>query len=595
MRILLVNPGNPIDTGPDQSGGEVRGLFYRFKAFQKTYFAVPLALPTLAALTPREHTVKIVDEMVDLIDFDEPFDLVGITAMTYKAPRAYQIAQEFRKRGVRTILGGIHASMRPQEAIQHADSIAINEADEMWPQILEDALAGKLKSQYRAPSFPDVTKIPPPRFDLTSYSRYFSFPVQTTRGCPNACEFCSVSYFNGRAIRRKTPQQVVREIEEVLKVSRTPLKLRDNDNPRDRRPLMAAALFIADDNFAIHRNHALATCEALRHYQQEKNIFINWFTQVNFQVGFDDELLEAMASAGCFSLFIGFESLNENTLKHMKKRMNSPQRYADSIANIRRFGMEVYYSTISGGESDTGKAGDELCDFVEKHNVFYVWPNILTPHPGTPLYNGLKKEDRILSESWEHYDQRNVVYKPALMSPDELQGLYSDTCTRLFDFDELLKRAKYLLGIPKRLSLTPLWRTFLFIWFVITSLVLLFRGKGSLRRFVKMIANAPRFLLFSGTLVAIDTLVYSLESSIFARAEGKRLNHTKESKRVGDRPGHLALSTPPHRPVAGALRRDGPGERLPRAGSGDRGLRGRRYDYEDREYSRSPLCAEPDV
>lgn len=150
MKILLINPGNPGVKKPDHSGGPGRGLIYRFKIFSKAYFAVPLALPTLAALTPKPHKVQIVDEMVEPIPFDEPVDLVGITGMSFKAPRAYQIANEYRKRGIPVVIGGIHASMCPEEAAQYATSVVIGEADEIWPRVVQDAEAGRLRPFYQA-------------------------------------------------------------------------------------------------------------------------------------------------------------------------------------------------------------------------------------------------------------------------------------------------------------------------------------------------------------------------------------------------------------------------------------------------------------
>jgi radical SAM superfamily enzyme YgiQ (UPF0313 family) len=516
MNILLVNPKNSVVSVPDQSGGKVRGLVYRFLLNKPAYFAVPLALPTLAALTPEEDQVRIVDEMVEPIDFDAGVDLVGIKGMTCKATRAYQIAQEFRKRGITTIFGGIHASMCPDEAAAFVDSVVVGEAEEVWPKVLADFKSGKLQRRYQVSSFPDVTKLPSPRYGVTAHKRYFSFAVQTTRGCPNACDFCTVSAINGRPLRRKSPQQVIQEIESVLKYTRTPFVLENQDRPGDRRRLEAAMILISDDNFAIDRRHALAMCDALYNFQLKKHIFINLCTNLNFRIGFDNELLQKMRDAGCFSLFIGFESLNEETFRVMKEKMNTPEQYAESIENIRKHGIEVYYSTILGGEYDTSRAADELVDFVEKNKIFYVWPNILTPHPGTPLRKRLEEEGRVIDTTPQAYDQQTVVFRPNLMSPEELANSYMRVCYKVFDHKSLLKRAEALLSYPAPFRLVGIWRVIALIWFFVAFVVLAMKRAISVRCFFELIRVAPRFLIKHGSLKALDYLVYCAEMDAFS-------------------------------------------------------------------------------
>lgn len=439
--------------------------------------------------------------------------------MTYKASRAYEIAREFRKRNIPTIMGGIHASMCPDEAMEHVDSVVIGEADELWCKILEDVEKGRLQPQYQAVTFPDVTRIPPPRHDLTSHRQYLSFILQTTRGCPNACDFCTVSSFNGRALRRKTPKQVIREVESVLTFSGTPVRLRSQGLGLNARRLAAAALFFSDDNFAINRAHAMAVCDALKRYQEGKGILINWFTQVDMQASFDNELLEAMSLAGCFSVFIGFESLNIETLKAMKKRKNSPERYPESIANVRRHGMEVYYSTIVGGESDTSQVGEELVEFVEKHALLYVWPNILTPHFGTPLRRSMEEAGRIVDRNTDKYGQTYVVFNPRVMSADTLQVVYQKLCQQLYDIDKSLLRATRLLESPRLKRITLFWRLAFYVWFLVVLPFLVVTRKTTFRVFLKMLRVAHRFFLGTGTLHAVDSLIYCLEQDRFARLQ----------------------------------------------------------------------------
>ncbi len=238
---------------------------------------------------------------------------------------------------------------------------------------------------------------------------------------------------------------------------------------------------------------------------------------MNFKVGFDDELLSALRKAGCFSLFIGFESLNEQTLYSMKKFMNSPSKYAESIANIRHHGMEVYYSTIIGGEFDGQTAGGELADYIEKNNIYYVWPNILTPHPGTKLRDRFEREGCMISADTNCYNQQKVVFKPARLEPDELQKMYDNLCGRVYNFDSLLRRAENLLVTPQRLRLTVFWRIATYLWFLIAALFFCLKRYISVKCFFKSLSVAHRFILLKGTLVSIDMLVYALEMESFSR------------------------------------------------------------------------------
>ncbi len=294
MKILLINPGQLEDAGDDQFAGRMDSIFFRVKPFSQTYFGIPLAIPTLAGLTPSKHEVKIIDEMVAPIDFDEPCDLVGLTAMTCKSTRAYRIAAEFRKRNVKTVMGGIHASMCPDEAALHVDCVVVGEADTLWPMLLEDAQRGALKARYTADAFPELTTLPPPRHDLTPHTRYFSFFLQTTRGCPRSCKFCTVTQINGKALRKKTPKQVIKEVKAAIGI---PNRLRptivDRERNNRKRKTASGTIFFVDDNFAIDRAHALAMCRALCDFQDENQVHINWFTQCDINTGFDDELLSA--------------------------------------------------------------------------------------------------------------------------------------------------------------------------------------------------------------------------------------------------------------------------------------------------------------
>jgi radical SAM superfamily enzyme YgiQ (UPF0313 family) len=524
LKILLINPGQLEDAGEDQFAGRIDSVFFRVKPFSRTYFGIPLAIPTLAGLTPQNHEVIIIDEMVEPIDFDAPCDLVGLSAMTCKAERAYQIAREFRNRGVKTVMGGIHATMCPDEAACHVDCVAVGEADTLWPVILSDAEKGDLKQRYTAEEFPDVTLLPPPRHDLTPHTRYFSFFLQTTRGCPRSCKFCTVTAVNGKVLRKKSPDQVILEVEAAIGL---PNKLRptivDRERGNQKRKVASGTIFFVDDNFAIDREHALSVCRALRAFQDEKNVHINWFTQCDVNTGFDDELLFAMKDAGCMNIFMGFESLSRDTLNAMKKNINSPDRYLECIRNIEKHGIEVTVSVIVGTDFETRHSGEEMAAFAIKNQIFYLFPNIMTPYPGTRLMEEMESEGRVLLREPELYNIRNVVFQPKQMSPMELQTLYTTLCAKVLSLDNLLKTASLKVKRQNRYYLTHGWRILIWISFSLVFSALFLTRKITFRDLLKLFFFAPRLILKDGSLNALGFMVNAVGFGTFSRSEVKRL------------------------------------------------------------------------
>lgn len=521
MKILLVNPRNPLNAGRDLYTSEVFSFLHNFRAGEKKVnFALPLALPTLASLTPPQFSVEIVDEMVEPIQFHKEYDLVGITAMTFKANRAYQIAGEFKKRGIPVIMGGIHTTVCPEEVAKHVDSVVIGEADELWPLILKDFETGTLLPRYTAQKAPDISMIPPPRYDLISRNSYLAFPIQTSRGCPNSCKFCTVTMFNGKTVRKKTLEQVTQEVEHLLKVTGLPITLLDRDDNKKRKRT-SPSIFFTDDNFAIDRKHALSLCRALKEYQKRKNILLLWFTQVNYQAGFDDELLMAMRAAGCQLLFIGFESLEEESLRSMKKTMNSPNLYAACIRNIKRHGLEVCFSTILGGEFDTPEVGEKIADFIEKNDVFFVLPNILTPYPGTALGLEMEKNNKILFTNHDYFNVRNVVFKHNRMSARQLQLAYTELCERVFTLEKALKRAKASTRYPKRYIIPIPQRMVVWFFFSLNAIFLAIYGKIPLKVLLKLFLAIP-FFIKEGSSMSFTFLGMSMDYDDFARSEKER-------------------------------------------------------------------------
>ncbi len=381
----------------------------------------PLALPTLAALTPHDVEVILTDENVEPVDFNEKVDLVGITGMTCVIPRAYAIADEFRKKGVPVIMGGIHVSMMPQEAAQHSDSIVIGEAEEIWAQVLADAGKGALQKTYRAPGFPDLTHAPIPRWDLLKNDRYCYFTLQTGRGCPFDCEFCSVQRFNGRNYRSRDINLVLKEISLLKKF----------DAKR--------SFFFVDDNLLAKKDYAKALFSELIPYR------IKWWCQSSVDSLKDDETLKLMFRSGCREIFVGFESVQQNSLQAMNKtKINKVDEYKDIITKVHSHGLSVFGSFILGSDFDNSTIFQETQTFIEQTNMAFAMINVLTPPPGTALYTRLEKEQRLLPCPWNQFDGEHVTFKPRNLSLPELQEKRDKLIRNLYSFNNLYARLTHL-------------------------------------------------------------------------------------------------------------------------------------------------------
>lgn len=418
MKIAFVIPKNTE---------EGRSSFYDYSFFSrflltKKYYSYLLAVPTLVSLTPPEHEIRVFDENIEDIDYNWKPDLAGITVRTMFASRAYSISEALRKRGIKTVLGGIHPSMCHEEALQYCDSVVIGEAEDIWQSVLQDAQNGKLKNIYKAPGLVDLTAFPTPDRSLLSINKYFSDVVQTTKGCPFNCEFCSVHAFDGQKIRNKTVDQVLQEIKSIHPIGMGYKK---------------KAVFFADDNIIANKQFAKELFQAL------KPLKVKWGCQASINAAQDEELLTLMKDSGCGSIFIGFESISEKNLFSMNKNINLRHSYADSIQKIQSHGIIVIGSFILGYDFDTQESFDELVNFIDETNILTPLINVLTPFPGTKLFKRFEKENRIIHKDWSKYDTRNVVFRPALLSPDELLEGYNKVIKAVYSFDAIYKRLKY--------------------------------------------------------------------------------------------------------------------------------------------------------
>jgi len=378
---------------------------------------LPLALPTLAALTPTNIEVDIIDENIEPINYDKKVDLVGITFFTFLAPRAYRIADEFRRRGVKVVLGGIHASMLPEEASLHADIVIIGEAEEVWPAFIKDLCEGKSKTLYHSANYPQLDKIVIPRWDLVKSDAYQIFNIQSTRGCPFDCDFCSVRAFNGRGIRHKPIENVIKEIEALKELT-------------GRK-----AISIVDDNLTADRKYAKDLFKALIPLK------IKWLSQASIDVAGDEELLELAAQSGATHLLVGFESVSQESLNSVNKgKVNKVENYLSAIEKIHSYGIAVFGSFILGLDCDDDTVFEKTANFVNNSDISSSIFSILTPPPGTRLFNRLEDEKRILHKRWEEYHGGRVCFTPKLMSPKMLQEGYYWTLQKVYSISSSFKR-----------------------------------------------------------------------------------------------------------------------------------------------------------
>lgn len=371
------------------------------------YFRMPaLGLLKVAAATPPEWKVRIVDEKVEPLDFSQSADIVGITGMTPAINRAYQIADAFRGRGVTVVMGGIHVSMMPSEALGHCDSVVIGEAEGLWPRVLADFRRGRMERIYRHEAFPPLGSLRTPDWSLYDGKGYLPFHcVETSRGCPHGCDFCSVTNYFGGCYRTRPPEEVEAEVQGL--------------RPFEGRFILKNVVFFVDDNIAGKRTHASSLLARLIPYQ------LKWVGQASTTIARDDELLDLCRRSGCMGLLIGFETLSPEKLAGVGKRFNKPEHYLDAIKKIHDYGIGVSGAFVFGLDGDDEGVFDRTYEFVQQAKLESPYFSILTPYPGTRLYRKLSEEARITDDDWSNYNTNNVVYRPQGMSAEQLfDGYY---------------------------------------------------------------------------------------------------------------------------------------------------------------------------
>lgn len=371
-----------------------------------------LVLPQIAASIPKKHEVVLIDDAYQKIDYDNDYDLIGISTATPSAPRAYEIADEFRQEGKKVILGGIHPSLLPLEAKEHADSVVIGEAELTMKRLLKDFERGKLKNFYIGNGI-EGKDIPPPRRELLKIKPLFA-AVQTSRGCPYACNFCTLTRFQGKRYRHRPIKNLIEEIKRI-----------------DRKFL----IFIHDASLTIDASYAK------KFFREMKKLNKKFICYGNAPIlARDDELLKLSKEAGCVCWLTGFESVSQASLNEAGKNYRSIDYYK-MVRKIKKYGMGVVASFIFGFDKDTPDIFDLTLDAVYDWGLDAAEFNILTPFPSTPLFEKLDMEGRILTKDWEKYNLHDVVFIPKNMTPKELFYGVKRISNKFYSIKNFLKRS----------------------------------------------------------------------------------------------------------------------------------------------------------
>ena len=354
-----------------------------------------LALANIAALTPKEDEIQIIDEQISPIDYNIDVDLVAISVNTSVSLRAYEIADNFRKKGIKVVLGGLHPSLMPDESLKYADSVIIGDADNSWPQLLIDFKKNKLKRTYVSNQENEL-RLPTPKWEIFKGMGYINTNfVEATRGCSHNCKFCSTLPFYNHKHRTRPIKDIIMDIK---KVESFPKKF----------------IFFVDDNIICDRKYAKELFKALIPLK------IYWISQATADIGEDEELIKLATESGCFGLFLGFDSISKLSLNEVNKKHNHLEQYKKTVDLLHKYGIGIEAGFMFGFDHDTKDIFNETLEFLNQAKIESFLAMYLTPIPGTKMYNEFKKQKRLIINDYSEYDFRHVVIKPKNMTSKEL-------------------------------------------------------------------------------------------------------------------------------------------------------------------------------
>jgi radical SAM superfamily enzyme YgiQ (UPF0313 family) len=373
----------------------------------------PLGLLAVAAATPQEYDVAIIDEASHPLSYSERADLIGLTANTASAPRAYEIAAQFRRRGTPVVMGGIHATALPEEALRYVDAVGVGEAEGFWPRLLDDCARGKLLPIYRNDEYPSLDNLNIPRRDLLRRKDYFLWnTLQTSRGCPFRCSFCSVHKFFGGRYRMRPVPQVIEEVRQL-----------PSDGP----------VIFVDDNIFGNRGRAEELMESLVPLGRY------WFGQASMDTLQDAKFLGLASQAGCRMIFVGLESLSDENLADINKRFNHPVQIEETVRRMHSAGIAVLGAFIVGLDHDDPSVFEKIVGVAEQAKLDAIQIAIRIPIPGTD--DAAKLEDRIFDPDYSKRDGSHVVFRPTRISPPFLlEQKLQEAYARLYSGPSIKRR-----------------------------------------------------------------------------------------------------------------------------------------------------------
>ena len=425
MKIALVSPRSAF-LGRNDEFNDFLQQSPEMEFYRQYWAGLGSGLLVIGALTPKDVGIELIDENIEDIDFNRDYDLVAITAMTQQATRAYEIARRFREKNTKVVLGGIHASVLPDEAKLYVDSVVVGEAENLWPILLDDFRHNRLCPVYTSQREVDLKESPIPRYELLEGKPYKIVWVQATRGCPHDCSFCCASRVYGSKYRHKSIDQVIEEIRKVRWIKKH------------------AVIGFADDNLLCDKNYSRHLLEKVA------DLRIRWVGQSDISIADDNSLLKLVKKSGGVVLFIGFESIIEDNLRGVDSSNWKLNHFKDYVASIRRIqnnGIGIIGTFIVGFDNDDNSVFARLANFIIDNRLAGAQIAALTPFPHTRVREGLLKEGRVLNTPWDNYTLYDANIKPRKMSSQELEEGIVRTFQKVYSSDVAVGKSKHFRNI----------------------------------------------------------------------------------------------------------------------------------------------------